>query len=535
MTSDLLAVAGGLCLFLLGMVILTEGLRALAGASLRRFLRRFTRTPLSGAVSGAVATATIQSSSATTLLAVGFVGAGLIGFPQALGLILGANLGTTTTGWIVTFLGFKLQLGLIAGPLALLGVLLRLFGAGRVRDGGWALVGFALLFMGINGLQDGMAGFEGAVTPDRFPSDTVLGRMQLVLIGMAITLVTQSSSAGVATALAALSAGAIGFQQAAAMVIGMDVGTTFKTLVASAGGSVAMRRTALAHVLYNLFSAACAFAMLDPFTALAVALTEGPDVGDPQVALVAFHSLFNLLAVAAILPFAGAFTRVVERLAPERGREMTARLDLRLASEPEAAAGAAAATARAIAAELAAALAAALGDVRAPAVAPHRLGRAALAIADAQAFIEAAETAHGPAATERRRALHALDHIARLHRRCGQTDRLAALRRDRRLRRLSGALRATLLRVDWAEAPDAARVDRLRRVMRRERARFRDDALRRAADQALSTEEALARLDAMRWLHRVSYHLWRIACHLGPSAAPAPRVLIEAKTDVAED
>ncbi|TVQ54487.1 MAG: Na/Pi cotransporter family protein [Rhodobacteraceae bacterium] len=535
MTQALLAVAGGLCLFLLGMVILTDGLRALAGPALRRFLRRFTRTPLSGAVSGALATATLQSSSATTLLTVGFVGAGLIGFPQALGLILGANLGTTTTGWLVTVLGFKLQLGLIAGPLALCGVLLRLFARGGPGQAGWALAGFGLLFMGIDALQSGMGGFEGRVTPDTFPPDTLFGRLRLVLIGVAITTVTQSSSAGVATALTAIAAGAISFPQAAAMVIGMDVATTFKTLIASAGGSAAMRRTAYAHVVYNLISATIAFSILDVFTGVAETLTEGPGVGDPQIALVAFHTLFNLLGVSLVLPFARPFARFIERLAPEAGGGLTGALDSRLGREPEAAASAATATARALAAELADALAGALDPGRPPAVPAHRLGRVALALGDAQTFVEAAARGGEAAEAERRRALHALDHLARLHRRAGQAERIAALRRDRRLRRFAGALRATLRRIEWSDAPDGARADRLRRVMRAERARCRDRVLRTAAAGALSTEEALARLDAMRWLHRVAYHLWRIAFHLGPDASAAPRLTAEARLDAAED
>jgi phosphate:Na+ symporter len=166
---------GGLGLFLLGMVVLTEGLRALAGRALRRVLSRFTRSPRSGAMTGALTTAVVQSSSAITVATVGFVGAGLLTFPQALGIVLGANIGTTVTGWLVALLGFKLELGTAALPIVLVGVLIRLFTKGRPSAAGFAIAGFGLIFVGISLLQQGMGGFVGVITPDSFPPDTWSG------------------------------------------------------------------------------------------------------------------------------------------------------------------------------------------------------------------------------------------------------------------------------------------------------------------------------------------------------------------------
>ena len=187
MISNILQALGGVGLFLVGMIMLSEGLRGLAGRALRDVLARFTRTPLSGAAAGAATTVVIQSSSATTVTVVGFVSAGLMTFPQALGVIYGANLGTTATGWIVAILGFKLQLGEAILPVVLAGALLIVFGTGRIRFLGMALVGFSLLFIGIDTMQAGMAAFEGTVTPENFPGDTILGRVELVLIGAAMT------------------------------------------------------------------------------------------------------------------------------------------------------------------------------------------------------------------------------------------------------------------------------------------------------------------------------------------------------------
>ena len=129
----------------------------------------------------------------------GLAGAGLLSFPQALGIVLGANVGTTATGWIVALLGFKLKLGLVMLPLVMVGVGLRLFGRHWVASAGYAIAGFGLVFVGIATLQAGMEGLQGIVTPERFPGETIGGRLQLVAIGIAVTIVTQSSSAGVAT------------------------------------------------------------------------------------------------------------------------------------------------------------------------------------------------------------------------------------------------------------------------------------------------------------------------------------------------
>ncbi|MCG8325163.1 MAG: Na/Pi symporter, partial [Thiotrichales bacterium] len=140
---------GGLGLFLLGMIIMTGSIRELAGSSLRRFLLKFTKTPVSGVLTGTVSTAILQSSSATTVASVGFVAAGILTFSQALGIIFGANIGTTVTGWMVALLGFKLKLGEIVLPLILIGAALKLFGKGKAGSAGLALAGFGLIFVGI--------------------------------------------------------------------------------------------------------------------------------------------------------------------------------------------------------------------------------------------------------------------------------------------------------------------------------------------------------------------------------------------------
>ena len=147
---------GGLGLFLLGMIIMTEGLREMAGDAIRTALMRFTSIPTSGAVTGAFSTSILQSSSATTVAAVGFVGAGLMSFTSSLGIIFGANIGTTITGWLVALIGFKLKIGTIMLPLKLVGTLKRLFAKGKARSAGYEIAGFGLIFVPISIIQIAM-------------------------------------------------------------------------------------------------------------------------------------------------------------------------------------------------------------------------------------------------------------------------------------------------------------------------------------------------------------------------------------------
>jgi len=238
---------GGIGLFLLGMILMTDGLKTAAGNALRKALARFTGGPLSALLSGATLTALVQSSSATTLATIGFVSAGILTFEQAVGVVFGANLGTTSTGWLVSLLGFKVSIAAFALPMVGAGALANLLGRGRWRAAGLAVAGFGLIFVGIDQLQVGMAGLATRLDPSMLPGDNLAGRLALVGLGVLMTVVMQSSSAAVATTLAALHAGTIGLDHAAALVIGQNVGTTVTAGLAAIGASTAARRTALAH------------------------------------------------------------------------------------------------------------------------------------------------------------------------------------------------------------------------------------------------------------------------------------------------
>jgi phosphate:Na+ symporter len=319
----LMTLFGGLGLFLLGMSLLTEGLKALAGDSLRSLLARFTGDHFSALVTGTLTTAFIQSSSATTLLTIGFISAGLLSFEQSIGLILGANLGTTSTAWIVSTIGLKIQVSKLALPLIGCGAGIELFGSGRIKKAGLVFAGFGLLFLGIDMMQEAMKSLSGQLRPESFPSPGLLGSALLVLMGTVMTVVMQSSSAAVATTLTAVHAGSLSIEQAMALVIGQNIGTTATAALASIGGSISSRRAALAHTLFNVFTAGIVFLglpLLGPWT-IQLSLVFG--LSEPAQQLALFHSLFNLAGILAIWPFLARFTALIVSLIREDKTSLT--------------------------------------------------------------------------------------------------------------------------------------------------------------------------------------------------------------------
>ncbi len=521
MTDGLLNSAGGLGLFLLGMSLMTRGLRSLANERLRQILASSTKNVTSGVATGALTTALIQSSSATTVTAVGFVGAGLLTFPQALGIIFGANIGTTITGWLVALLGFKLQLGELALPLVFCGALLRLFTRGKSQEIGESLSGFALIFVGISLLQTGMSGMADTITPESFPPDTWTGRLLLIAIGLAVTIVTQSSSAGVATALTAVNTGTLSLNQAAAMVIGMDLGTTFTAVLATIGGNVSARRTGFAHVVYNAMTAVLALGLLPVYMGTISWISPATITGEPELVLVGFHTFFNGLGVLVILPFTSHFARLIEQLFPERGNPLTARLDRSLLRNPQAAMPSAMACLSDVIQALFGELTSRLKHAGMPQQAdPNVIERAEKAVAELHAYMNdmTFQTEDNALVARYVAALHLLDHLERVIHRARQTSRMRHVREDEELTKLTEktielcqilATRPRSLHPDQLEAI-REKNQQLKTGMRA----YRQQVIGRTARKELSSSTAIERMDSARWLRRIGYHCWRIAYHL---------------------
>ena len=522
MMTTVAQLAGGIGLFLLGMIIMTNGLKALAGPVLKRWLARFTKSPSTGAATGAVTTAIIQSSSATTVTAIGFVSAGLLTFPQALGIIFGANLGTTITGWIVALVGFKLNLGVLVLPLILVGVLLRLFGSARPASVGMALAGFGLIFVGIDGLQEAMSGVPDLVTPESFPPDTWGGRALLVGLGILVTLITQSSSAGMAIALVALHAGTVSFGQAAALVIGMDVGTTATAALATIGASTQARRTGFAHVIYNCLTACGAFLILPAFIAALGAFSGGALPGaEAELSLVGFHTFFNGLGVVLVLPFTNQFAALLERIVPEEGAPLTRGLDPVLLQQPDVAL---VASAHALEREATRALQEFEALLERDADAERSAARREAletALAETRLYIAQIRVPAGdPRGGARLVSMyHLIDHLLRLLERCNDDVAATAASVTERLAAPRAALRTAVadtygwLRDPSQPAPEPA-LAAIWQGLSDQREPLRREVLGAFASGALRTPESLLELDAARWLERCTYHAWRVAHHL---------------------
>jgi len=299
----------GLGLFMLGMYFLELSLKSLLNQTAAALMRTATASIWLAVLLGTALTALMQSSSLVGLLVLAFVGAGIMPMRNALGVILGANLGTTITGWVVTWLGFSLELNSIALPLMGVGALLKVWMDDRPRllAVGHLALGLGFLLFGLDAMKTGVAEVAQAVNIDTIKH---LSPIWFLGIGMALAAVIQSSSAVVMMVLSAMHSGIIGFDAAAAMIIGADVGTSSTMILASATGAVVKRQVAAFHLTYNLFTGLFAFFILLPAAPYLLKLIN---IHDPLYSLVIFHSSFNFVCIFLALPFLGLFANWIER------------------------------------------------------------------------------------------------------------------------------------------------------------------------------------------------------------------------------
>ena len=509
---------GGLGLFLLGIIILTDGLRSLAGDAMRSALMRFTHSPLSGALTGIVTTAILRSSSATTVAAVGFVGAGLISFSESLGIIFGANIGTTITGWIVVLLGFKLQIVNIMMLFVLLGALLRLFAKNRLATFGYSLAGFSIVFVGIAMMQQGMGAFSEIITPELLPPDTFLGRLKLVAFGIIFTAITQSSSAGVAVALSALFVGSINFEQAAALVIGMDVGTTITAALATIGQSIEARRTGFSHVIYNIMTAIGAIFLITPFIFIMDSVFPTALVENSEICLVAFHSTFNILGLIIILPFTKHFASLMMKIIPPTKRLYSNTLDDILLEQPSIALTA---VQNSIHSEIIALLGhinAILGDSKAKRANIKQLQSE---LDKTHAYIDKITIGSESGAQWERLVamIHTLDHMQRLHERCEEEeDRAITLKSGKHFSKERDIIILGVTSIiedmsskQWHKMFKHSR--KTKSSLYKHLKNSRKMIVAKIARGEIDVEEGTDYLEGIRWLKRVSWHLSRISYH----------------------
>ena len=307
---DIWSFIAGLGIFLLGISQMEGGLKNLAGKSFRHFIRTQTQNPIKAILVGVIITAILQSSSVVSLMVLAFVGAGIIPLRNAIAIILGTNIGTTITGWIVASIGFKFPIDAFALPFLGIGGILITFLSSRVffSEIGRLLVGFGALFLGLDFMKTAI---DVATIETSFLGDLNVWPQLFFPIGVIMTAIIQSSSATMAITLSALYAGVIPIEVAAAIVIGSDLGTTTTVLLGGLKGNHVKRQVAYGHVGFNVIAGTIALILLYP---LLYFVQDVLAVKDPLFQLVVFHSSFNILGVLVVLPFLGKFTRKMEQM-----------------------------------------------------------------------------------------------------------------------------------------------------------------------------------------------------------------------------
>ena len=326
----LFEICGSLGLFLYGMQILSDGLQKSAGSKMKSILHFMTGNRLSSILTGLLVTVIIQSSSATTVMVVSFVNAGLMTFVESIGVIIGANIGTTVTGWIVALIGFKMDITLISLFAVALAVPMMFSSKGKLRDISGIFLGFGLLFLGLEYLQSSMPDISGHTEVleflSRFNDASVSSILICVLIGTVLTMIVQSSSATMAITITIAYQGWIGIWTATALCLGQNIGTTITAYIASIGTSTNAKRSAMAHILFNVIGTVLSLMFFKPMVHLVDMLTVGNVFSLEGNALNAalptflagFHTLFNLFNAIIFFPFIKSFARLVERIVPDK-------------------------------------------------------------------------------------------------------------------------------------------------------------------------------------------------------------------------
>lgn len=336
--SIVTGLAGGIGLFLLGMRLLTDGLKLAAGSSLRRILTASTRTPLVAIVSGAFLTSLVQSSSAVTVAIIGFVNAGIMDLFQAVSLVYGTNLGTTMTGWLVSLVGFHINIQLFALPAVGLGMFLRILShGGRVSAMGDVLAGFGIFFLGIDILKLTLEGLGNTFDIANLTGEGPSALFLYSGTGFLLTCLMQSSSAAIAIILTAVVGGLIHFHDAAAMVIGANVGTTSTAALAVIGATSNAKRLAAAHVIFNLITGLVALLCLPILLGLLHRLPDMLGLESTETTMLAlFHTTFNLLGIILLYPLTGRLVTFLEKqfVTPESNEARPRYLDHTVAATP---------------------------------------------------------------------------------------------------------------------------------------------------------------------------------------------------------
>jgi len=322
-SPDFKEISAGVAIFLFGMLALEQGFKAFTGGILEKILKRTTNRRWKSLCFGILSTTIMQSSSLVSVIAISFLGAGLIGLAQGIGIVFGANLGTTTGAWLVAGFGLKVNISAYAMPMLVFGIILIFQKSHQLKGFGYVLAGLGFLFLGIHHMKEGFEAFGGTIELTRYAVSGYAGLLLFTLIGIAATVVMQSSHATLVLIITALAANQLTYDNALAMAIGANIGTTITAILGSLSSNEQGKRLAGAHLIFNLVTGLIAIVFMHPLLVAVdfISASLGINAEDYTLKLAVFHTLFNLIGMMVMLPFVDRLVHVLERVihaAPDR-------------------------------------------------------------------------------------------------------------------------------------------------------------------------------------------------------------------------
>ncbi len=324
-STDFREIAAGVAIFLFGMLMLEDGFKLFSGGFLESMLERATSSVARSLSFGIVSTTIMQSSSLVSVITISFLSAGLISLVAGVGIIFGANIGTTTGAWLVAGFGLKVNISAYALPMLAIAIVLVFQKNKYLRGARFVLAGLGFLFLGIHHMKEGFETFKDQFDLSRFALTGLLGLLVYTMVGAAATVVMQSSHATMTLIITALAAGQISYENALALAIGANIGTTITAIIGALSANVQGKRLALAHLIFNVVTAGVALILIGPISMAVDVISAGVGIPDTDYALklAVFHTIFNVLGVAIMLPLLNRLIGFLERTLPQAEEDLS--------------------------------------------------------------------------------------------------------------------------------------------------------------------------------------------------------------------
>ncbi|MGQ9843146.1 MAG: Na/Pi cotransporter family protein [Spirochaetota bacterium] len=516
--SDIITAIGGIGILLLGIILMSESIQKLAGPRFRKALTNLTGGKLKALCTGILVTTIIQASSATAIATIGFVSAGLITMSQALAIIFGANVGTTATAWIVAIFGIQYSIGNFSLIFVACGVIFKILYTDNRSDIGSLLAGFGLLFFGITLMRQGMSYLPQTIDLSYISGFSIIDRFILFGIGCILTILMQSSSAAVVIALVALNSGTINLFQAQAMLIGMNAGKSVPILFAAIGATPDTKRIIISDILFNIVTATILFGLLPFLSPFLNFVFKNYGAIVPEIQLAVFHTLFNVIGVLLFFPFITPLIRILKTLFANTTLHLTQHLDEAIAKAPPIAVE----TARRTVIDIALFIIHILKEMLQKN--ENNVGRnlkiATQALEETKYFLSKVITDphQKQLYSEHISVLHAIDHLNSIIDACGESQTILILNGSsnfsdmkfsfyNELNESQKALQSQSL-VDSVE-----KIQELSQYLANTRKLERVEVLKKTASGIIDSHTALEYIEAIRFIDRLGYHIWRAVLH----------------------